>query len=489
MTVTLIITLVMAMLIILLAFEVPVALALAFSGGAGLVALKGFGYADNMLGSVPFTTTSSFSLTIVPMFILMGVLAVKARVAEQVFKVAAHVCRRIPGGLGVATVMACAGFAAVSGSSVGTSAIMSRLSVNEMRRFGYSDSMASGIVAVAGTLGILIPPSVMLVLYAIITGESVGIVLLAGIVPGIISAIAYMIYIMVAARKVGSEVVASAGGSLDSALVTVNAGNKLARESASAGRKAASTSQMVKDSHGLISGGSGMQTSEPVVAWRALPWRGVVRVGILFAVVLGGMYSGIFTATESAAMGAITAAIILIVELRKSPRKILTAFTESLREGASTTSMIFFIVVGSAILSTFFVAARVPESISKWIGGLDLPPMAIMGLMLLMLIPLGMVLESMSILVITTPLLYPVALEMGFDGVWLAIVIVKLIEIGLVTPPVGLNCFVVSATSGVRVERVFKGVLPFVLVDICVTALFFFFPAIVLWLPSMAAAQ
>ncbi len=221
---------------------------------------------------------------------------------------------------------------------------------------------------------------------------------------------------------------------------------------------------------------------------RDLPLRGVVRVGILFFIVLGGMYSGIFTPTESAAIGALAAGLFLVIEMwRDGWTAMRDALTSALKETAGTTSMVFSIIVGSAVLSMFFIQAKVPQMLTDGVLDLGMNKYLTMGILLLTLIPLGMALESISILVITVPLLYPVATSLGFDGVWLAILIVKLIEIGMVTPPVGINCFVVSGTSGVKVDQIFRGVLPFVLIDIAMTALFFAVPALSLWLPSLIA--
>lgn len=455
----------------LLAIRMPVAFALALSGAVGLVFLRDFDFTTNMLGSIPFTQTSTFSLTIIPMFILMGMFAVKARIAEQVYAVAAYAFRRLPGGLGISTVMACAGFAAVSGSSIGTAATMSKLSVGEMRRHGYPVSLATATVAVAGTLGVLIPPSVILVIYAIQTGESVAAVLAAGIVPGILSATAYATYIPFAMRRHGRTATPPDSETLEEAL-TVATGGSPASTRTVGGRTVTQTQAVVK----------------PTVRLRDLPMRGVVRVGILFFIVLGGMYSGIFTPTESAAIGALAAGIFLVIEMWKDGWTTMRqAVMESLKETAGTTSMVFSIIVGSAVLSMFFIQAKVPQMLTDGVIDLGMNRYLTLGILLLTLIPLGMALESISILVITVPLLYPVAISLGFDGVWLAILIVKLIEIGMVTPPVGINCFVVSGASGVKVDEIFRGVLPFVLIDIAMTALFFAVPALSLWLPSLIA--
>lgn len=446
--------LILVLMLVLLALRMPVAFALGLSGTIGLVLLRDFDFATSMLGSTPFTETSTFSLTTIPMFILMGMFAVKARIAEQVFAVAAYAFRNFPGGLGVATISACAGFAAVSGSSIGTAATMSKLSVGEMRKHGYPAALATASVAVAGTLGVLIPPSLFLVLYAIMTGESVAKSLAAGIIPGILSAVAYAVYMILASRK---------------ALRPQD--------------EPADLDEAFSDIPRLAAG-----TQPRPSGWRDLPMRGVVRIAVLFLIVLGGMYSGLFTPTESAAIGALAAGVMLVIELwRDGPAAMRNGIIEALKETAGTTSMVFSIIVGSALLSVFFVAARVPQLLTETVLDLGMNRYLTMALLLVLLLPMGMALESISILVITVPLLYPVAQALGFDGIWLAVLVVKLIEIGMVTPPVGINCFVVAGTSGVKVSTIFRGVLPFVVVDLIVVAILFAFPQITLWLPSLVA--
>jgi TRAP-type C4-dicarboxylate transport system permease large subunit len=397
--------------------------------------------------------------------------------AEHVFAIANRFVGKAPGGLGVATVMACAGFSAVSGSSIGTAATMAKLSVAEMRRNGYPASMATAIVAVAGTLGVMIPPSTFLVLYAIMANISVASMLAAGIIPGLLSAVAYIVYIMVLGhQKIGKST------DKDDLAVAVATAHRLATEVAK-GSDGQSGATLTLPRIG------GEELVEPVPI-RQLPWRGVARIAILFTIVLGGMYSGIFTSTESAAIGALAALLMLVLENRLQGVKVILAnFKGALQDTSATTSMVFMIIVGSAILSAFFIAAKVPESITTWVSGLSLPPMIIMALLLLCLIPLGMVLESLSILIISVPILLPIALEFGFDGIWLGIIIVKLIEIGMVTPPVGINCFVVAGITGVRTETVFKGVLPLFSIDVLITTLLFLVPAITLFLPSLVQAS
>jgi TRAP-type C4-dicarboxylate transport system permease large subunit len=515
MTVAAVVGLAILILLVLLAIKMPIALALGVTGALGLMLLKGTGYATDVLGSAPFSTTYSFGLTIVPMFILMGLFAVRARIAEYVFAVANHVVGRAPGGLGVATVMACAGFAAVSGSSIGTAATMSKLSVSQMRAHGYPASTATALVAVSGTLGVMIPPSTFLVLYAIMTNTSVAQVLAAGVLPGLLSAAAYIAYIMTfGARRIGRSTDsddlgnAVARARLDASVAArleaagrrggaARAGDRPRSEEGSA-RGATTATVDSRTATGTVMAPGSVTAPTPAAAraaaaadvtrLRDLPWRGVVYIAILFAIVLGGMYSGVFTSTESAAIGALASVVILIVENRKDGiRVILSQIKGALLDTGSTTSMVFFIVVGSSILSAFFIAARVPEAVTDWVTALGLAPMLAMALLLACLIPLGMVLESLSILVITVPILYPIAVEFGFEPVWLGIMVVKLIEIGMVTPPVGINAFVVAGATGVKTETVFKGVLPLFLVDLAVTAVLFLFPQISLFLPSLVA--
>lgn len=453
MTVGSVIAIVLLLMLVLLLLRVPVAVSLGLSGALGLVALRGINHTTLELGAVPFSETATFSLTIIPMFILMGMFAVRANVAAYVFKIADRVLGRLPGGLGIATVAASAGFSAVSGSSISTAATMARLSVKEMRAAGYPASMATALVAVAGTLGSMIPPSTFLVLYAILAQVSVAEMLAAGIVPGILSAIAYSLWIMFSGWRMRRQEQNVDADNVQDALDQATEINAAKLEKSPLGQ---------------------------------LPWRGLVYIGLLFAIVLGGMYSGIFTATESAAFGAIAAVLILLFELRKEGAKgIWDGITNALQNTASTTAMVFFIVIGSGILSSFFIAARVPNMITEAVLSWNIAPSLAMLILLLSLVPLGMVLESLSLLMISVPLLLPVAVEFGFDPIWLGILIVKLIEIGMVTPPVGINAFVVAGTTGIRSETVFKGIMPFFMIDLVLIATFFLLPDLILYLPSL----
>jgi tripartite ATP-independent transporter DctM subunit len=221
---------------------------------------------------------------------------------------------------------------------------------------------------------------------------------------------------------------------------------------------------------------------------RTLPWRGLVRLSVIFLIILGGMFSGVFTSTESAAIAAFVALLILLWEFRRDGWSTMWGNVKgALLDTAQTTSMVFMILVGSSVFSTFLIAAHVPDTVTSWVAGLDVPPLLTIGLLLLLLLPLGTALDEISVLIITIPIIYPIAMELGFDGIWLGLMVVKLTAIGMVTPPVGMTCFVVSGATGVRTETVFKGVLPLMLMDLVVSAILFFVPAITLFLPSLVA--
>lgn len=434
--------------IVLLLIEVPVAWALGISGAAGVVMLASFKVAHSVLASVPFESTAKYSLIVIPMYILLGTFTMNAGVAERLYHLASKATRRLPGGIGIATVAACAGFAAVSGSSVATAATIGRVSVKEMQRHGYKSSFAAGIVGISATLGILIPPSVILVIFAILSGESVARLFAAGIIPGILSALAYMVTIVILARVKGNVSPALASIASGDIEVADTRGDRLA---------------------GL---------------------RAVLFVLAIFLTVMIGLYSGIMTPTESAAIAAILGLVVLLIERRKIGRRNLwsTVFG-SMSEASGVTSMSFGILIGSSIFTYFLVSARVPFRVAEAISSLDVPPLAVVGLILLATIPLGMFLDAMSILVIVVPLTYPALMAMGLDGVWYGILLVKMIEISLITPPVGMNAFVIAAASGVKLESVFRGCVPFIVCELVLVVILMFFPDLVLFLPDLLTGR
>jgi tripartite ATP-independent transporter DctM subunit len=422
--------------VVLMACEVPIAFVLALSGAVGILLTRGWDVTTAAMGNTPFTAVANYSLSIVPMYILVGVFAVFARIAEHVYMVADRLLYRVRGGLGVATIMACAGFAAVSGSSVATAATIGRLSIDEMRKRGYPDTLAAALVAAAGTLGILIPPSIILAIYGILTRISIADLLAAGIVPGMVEVLVYATYIVIKGP----------------------------------GRR-----------HRL--------TEVSARPFRDLPWRGAVRVAIIFALVIAGIYSGVFTVTESGALGALFALVFMVVELRpEGIQRVLAVVKAAFLEVAAVTSMSFFIFIGSSIFTFFLVSAGIPTAFVRWVTSLEMNPTLVVAVLLLVLVPLGMFLDSLSILVIFVPLTFPVVAALGFNGIWFGILVVCMIELGQITPPIGINAYVVSGISGIPPERVFRGVWPFTALDILISLIIFVFPPVVLFLPNLVGS-
>lgn len=447
-------------LLVLLATGVPVAFALTTAGLIGIVLSRGSGVAASTAGAIPYQATARFSLVVIPMFILMGLLATYARIAEDAFRVSHRLLHRLPGGLAIASIAACAAFGAVSGSSVATAATIGRLSVDEMRKAGYDTAFAAGVVGAAGTLGVLIPPSIILVIYGIMTGESIRLLLIAGIIPGIFSAVIYVAVVVLLARKPGMVApvaVAVAAGEMEPHL-----------------RPGSLSTPAVRAAMG---GTEGEERKG---------YGGLVKIFILFTIVMGGIYNGIFTATEAAAVGAVAALAMLLLDVFKfGTRKVLGNLRDSLSETASITSFIFLVLVGASIFTFFLVSAGAPSLFAGWALGLDMPPLAIVAILLLMMVPLGMFLDPVSIMLIILPLAHPVIVALGFNGIWFGILVVKTIEIGLITPPVGINVFIISGASGVSVDQAFKGIFYFLPADVISTIVLFAFPGIILWLPSL----
>ncbi|MPV35568.1 TRAP transporter large permease [Georgenia subflava] len=467
-----VIAVVIIAVVILLAFvlfEQPIWLALGASGGIGLIMLSGTGIATDTLGSVPFTTVASYSLVIIPMFILMGIVAAKAGVAEDVFAVAEKLVGRLPGGLGIATILACGGFAAVTGSSVATVATVGRIAIKQMTRHGYRANAAGALVAAGGTLGVLIPPSVILVVYAALTGESIGRLLMGGFIPGAVTMLAYSTATVILYKR---------GFFAEPALARTN-------EKALVGAGAPTTGTAGGTATGgSDDGGPRIPARQPVTKRNMI---GAVYTAGLMIIVMGGMYSGLFTATESGAVAAFIAVVMLFIRYRDRWRELPGAFKESLFDTTSLNSMIFALLIGGGVFAYFLVRTGLPSEMARAIVDANLSPTLIICVTLAVMVVLGCFLDSFSILVITIPLVYPVIDAMGVDGVWFGILVVKAIEIGLITPPVGLNVFVVAGSmKGMTPEGVFRAVVPFIVAEFATIIVLMAVPDLVTWLPDLA---
>lgn len=438
----------MVVLFSLIIMRISIALALLTSGVIGLLFLRDAEYSFVTAAHIAFDTPARYVLIVIPLFIAMGVFAKHGTFAQDAFDIAGRMLRKLRGGLAMATVLTCAGFAAVSGSSVATVASIGPLAIREMCRNGYSATFAAGVVGAAGTLGVLIPPSVVLVLYGIVSGESIGALLVAGIIPGILSAVLYFAVIYYWGYG-GSKMFDSA------------------------------KTQSVPASE------------KPELARRKEPnWTTGIytlsRILVLLIVVVGGIYTGLVTATEAAGLGAIVAFIFFLVDIVLSKQRFWSPFRQATLESISLSSMVFALLVGASVFTFFMVLAGVPGMLANWVVSLPIPDVLIVVVILLIFIPLGMFLDPISMLLIAVPLVHPIVTDMGYDGIWFAILVVKLIEIGLITPPFGMNAFIVAGSSKeVTVEQSFVGILKFLPVDVLTIAILFVFPQIVLWLPNL----
>lgn len=481
-----IVLIVLVLFFLMLAIEMPVAFALGSSGAVGVILLHSFDVASSVLANVPYESTAKFSLVVIPLYILLGAMASQAKIPERIYALINRVVGRFRGGMAVATIGACGGFAAVSGSSVATAATLGKISVGQMIRHGYRPELATGIVAIGATLGILIPPSIILIMYSIMSGESIEALFSAGIIPGVLSAMAYIVTALVVLRRqpaATSEDIARYAGEGASAVTVGGQMNATMERSAGGGTAVLDRTALAGSGRTAGSGSPSRGTGgESVFA----QWRSVFWLGVILAAVLLGIFTGTTTLTESAGVASLVALVAVLVEhFKGGVRYVVGRVRDALAETASVTSMIFAIVIGAGVFAYFLVSARVPNNVSRFFADLDLPPILIVILLLAMVIPLGMFLESMAVVVIVVPIVYPTIVELGFDGVWFAILLVKVVEIGLLTPPVGMNCFVISGATGIPLERVFKGVLPFLICEVAIVALLIVFPDIVLWLPGV----
>jgi C4-dicarboxylate transporter DctM subunit len=459
------------LLIGLILLEVPIAFSLLIAGASGLLLMDGSDLVMNTLGSAPFNSTSSYSLAVIPMYIVMGSLAARAGLAQDLFDVAQHYLRRVPGGLALAGIFGCAGFSAVTGSSIATVASVGATAVEEMRRHGYHQAFAAGAVAAAGTLGVLIPPSVVIVLLGLVTGTSIASMLLAGIIPGILTALAYG---AVATIKVMRHPELAGGSS----------GRDRAREPVSVAYGQVGGESAVHQELGRPLPTEGRSSRGAARRPGRQQYVSLAKAGTLFTIIVGGVYTGLYTTTEAGGIGALVALAMLLVSRRQSgrARSTIGAFTEA----AQLTSSVFFIVVGGAVFTYLLVLDGIPAMFAEWAVGLPVPGIVLVVVVLLAMIPLGMILDSLSIVLVFVPIVFPIVEATGFHPVVFGILCVKMIEIGMITPPVGMNVFVISATQpSLKAEAVFRSVVPFIVSDVILVGVLLAFPDIVLFLPEM----
>ena len=415
---------------VLVVLGMRIAFATALVGFVGLWIMKNFVVAGKVVGFLPHAIVAHYSLSVIPLFIIMGYYAFYAGLTDDIFFTARQWVGHLPGGLAIASVFGCAGFAACTGASTASAAIMGRVAIPEMRKYGYHPRLAAGVVAASGTLASLIPPSVILVIYGIITEQSIGALLIGGFIPGVVSAAIYagMIYTRV---KISPEL------------------GKL----------------------------------QPRVSWkkRFYALKGTWGVLLLIFLIIGGIYSGVFTPTEAGGAGAFSAFLMALFMRRLT----LERLKESLLETGRTTIMIFSIIVGVLIFVRFLALTGLPATFAEFVLDLPLPRLIVILLIMSIYVFLGMFLDAIGMMMLTLPIVFPAVVALGYDPIWFGIIIVKMCEICLITPPVGLNCYIVrSVAPDIPLEEVFRGIIPFVAMDVLTVALFIAFPGIITYLPQ-----
>ena len=423
--------------LLLIALRMPVAVAMFLVGGFGFASLAGWPAFLNLLNTAPFGRVSSYTLSVLPLFLLMGQLATRAGLSRLLFDAARACVGHRRGGLAVATIGGCAGFGAVCGSSLATAATMASVALPEMRRYGYSGALATGTLAAGGTLGILFPPSIILVIYAVITEQSIGKLFLAALVPGIIATVGYT-------AAIGAYV----------------------RLNPAAGPAAPP-----------------MPLGERV--------RSIARVWPVLAIflgVIGGIYLGVFTPTEAAAIGA--AAIGLVAFASRRLR--WGVFANSLLETARATGMIFLILIGAEVFNAFLALTQIPTALADALAASGLPPVTILVGILLVYLVLGCVMDSLAMILLTVPVFFPLVtgLDFGYTeeeiAIWFGVMALIVVEIGLITPPIGLNVYAINAMDrNVRLGESFRGTVPFVLSGFVLLAIILSVPGVCLWLAGL----
>jgi len=420
--------------VFILAFlRVPLAVSMSIAGIVGLGLMRGWPAVFASTGQVVFETGFQYVLSVIPLFVLMGNFVSRAGMARELFAAANAFVGHRKGGLAMASIIASGGFGAICGSSIATAATMSRVAYPEMKRHGYKDTLSTGAIASGGTLGILIPPSTIMVIYGVITETDIGKLFIAGILPGIVAIVCLCMAVVFFTWR-------------DPA-----------------------------------AGPPARRLSWPE-RWTAV--RGIWGVAVLFALVIGGIYGGVFTATEGAGVGA--AGAFLFAFFRRSLTWAI--LRDILIESARTTAMLFTILIGAMIFTNFINFTSMPVDLRNFITQFSPQPIMVVIMMMGIYLVLGMVMEELSIVLLTIPIFFPVVMALGFDPVWFGILIVTIVEIGMISPPVGLNLFVLnSLLPGVGLNALYRGIWPFVGADLVRLGILIAFPAISLWLPSLMA--
>jgi tripartite ATP-independent transporter DctM subunit len=419
------------LLVVLFLIRVPVAFSMTIVGLVGFAYLNGWESALGLLAQDIFDTFSSHPLSVIPTFILMGSFAFASGISRRLYFAAYTWLGHFRGGLTLATVLACSGFAAICGSTAATAATMGKIALPEMKKYNYDQSFATGTVASAGTLGILIPPSTVFIVYGIMTEESIGKLFIAGIIPGAILTVLFMLTVAVLCLR--NPKLGPAG---------------------------------------------------PATNWRQkfVALSGIIEAVFLFALAVGGLFLGWFSPTQAGGIGAFGA---LVIGLFRGGFN-LKVTLDAARDGLRTSCMVLFIIAGATVFGHFMAISNIPFVLADWVGNLPISPIAIMGVIILLYFIGGFFMDSMAMIVVSLPIFFPIVKKFGFDPIWFGVIIVLIAEMGVITPPVGVNVFVIKGIApDVPLNDIFKGIFPFLAGLFIVTFLLMAFPWIATWLPSL----
>ena len=418
-------------LMILIFIRIPIGLAMLMCGMVGNYLINGTWIPIlSQMKSMPFETFSNYSLSIVPLFLLMGQFATRGGMSKALFSAAEAWLGHLKGGVAMAAIGACGGFGAICGSSLATAATMGQVALPEMKRFGYSDALSTGALAAGGTLGILIPPSVVLVIYAVLAEQNIAKLFVAAFIPGILAAVGYIIAIAIYVR---------------------------------------------------LKPGTAGDRAKADFATRFKALRDIWPVMVVFTAVIGGIYAGIFTPTEAAAIGAAGTGLIAIFNGGLT----LNSFLEALFETAVSTGMIFFIVLGASVFNTFLGFSQLPQEAVTWVNSMGYSPWMVLFFVLLCYLVFGCIMDSLSMILLTIPVFFPMMVAMDFGlppeefALWFGILVLIVVEVGLITPPVGMNLFVINSMAvKVPMSQTYRGVIPFVISDLVRVGILVLFPAL-----------
>jgi tripartite ATP-independent transporter DctM subunit len=420
-----------ALLLLLFLLRMPVAFAMAFAGFIGFAYLSGIESAFTILAHDIFETLSSYPLSVIPLFILMGSFAFASGISQRLYTTSYTWVGQLKGGLTVATVLACSGFAAICGSTAATAATMGKIALPEMKKYGYDDELATGTIAAAGTLGILIPPSTVLIVYGILTEESIGKLFVAGILPGFLLSLFFIVTVVLLCLR-----------------------------------------------------NPDIGPPGPPTTWKQKlkATTGIVEAILLFLLTIGGLFLGWFSPTQAGAIGAFGALVIGVIRGRLK----LTIAIEAAKDGLRTACMVLFIITGATVFGHFLAISNIPFVLAEWVGGLPIPPIAVMAVIIFIYFIGGFFMDSMALIVVTIPIFFPVVMNLGFDPIWFGVIIVLVGEMGVITPPVGVNVFVIKGIApDIPLRRIFRGILPFLVALIILTVLLTVFPKIATFLPGL----